>query len=317
MRGYPGSGKSTEAQRIAKENNSVICSMDDFRYVDGKYVFDFKDQKQIAKSCFDKFGQVILSGRNVIVDNTNIKFDDICKYIDYILVNNNQNDFIYSVELVEVEYNSIEEAIKLRSNREDGKNIAQNIMRKMYKSFKHDIRGQILDKYKYKLGLGKLDDLVNELPFTINDKQKAVVCDLDGTLSLFEYTNGIKTRSPYDASTSNNDFINIPVAVTIKALQDTGYEIIFVSGREDVYRNATLEFLERVQEETGLVIGDLHMRASGDFRSDDIIKSEIYHNLIEPNYNVVMVFDDRPKVVKMWRSLNLFVFDCNYRGKDF
>ena len=50
------------------------------------------------------------------------------------------------------------------------------------------------------------------------------------------------------------------------------------------------------------------MRDKGNFEPDEIIKEQIFHKEIEPNYNVLAVFDDRDKVVKMWRNLGLL---CN------
>ena len=50
------------------------------------------------------------------------------------------------------------------------------------------------------------------------------------------------------------------------------------------------------------------MRKKGDYRHDEIIKEEIYHTDIEPNYNVIAVFDDRNRVCDMWRNLGLL---CN------
>ena len=49
------------------------------------------------------------------------------------------------------------------------------------------------------------------------------------------------------------------------------------------------------------------MRGEGDHRSDDVTKGEIYMNCIEPWYDVVCVFEDRNRVVKMWRDLGLLV----------
>ena len=50
------------------------------------------------------------------------------------------------------------------------------------------------------------------------------------------------------------------------------------------------------------------MREEGDYRSDDIIKKEIYDEMILPYYNVIAVFDDRSKVVEMTRKLGLHTF---------
>jgi hypothetical protein len=125
-------------------------------------------------------------------------------------------------------------------------------------------------------------------------------------------------RNAFKADTSNADLINVPVAKAISAFELTGHKIIFVSGRGSQYREPTMEFLHRVADKYGISKDiTLFMRAEGDSRSDDIVKEEIYNAHIAGKYDVVAVFDDRPRVVRFWRSKGFFVFDCNYRGEDF
>ena len=50
---------------------------------------------------------------------------------------------------------------------------------------------------------------------------------------------------------------------------------------------------------------DIYMRAEKDYRSDDIIKSELLDQILNDGYEPVMVFDDRDQVVKMWRERGL------------
>jgi len=124
----------------------------------------------------------------------------------------------------------------------------------------------------------------------VNGLQDIVICDLDGTLSLL---NG---RNPYDASTCENDLLNHTVANIIK-----NYVTIFVSGREEKYREQTEKFLLK----HGIDYIDLFMRKTDDNRKDAIIKREIFDNEIRNKYNVSFVLDDRNQVVEMWRSLGL------------
>jgi hypothetical protein len=49
------------------------------------------------------------------------------------------------------------------------------------------------------------------------------------------------------------------------------------------------------------------MRDEGDHRSDEVVKKEIYENYIAPWWDVVCVFEDRNRVVKMWRDIGLLV----------
>ena len=52
----------------------------------------------------------------------------------------------------------------------------------------------------------------------------------------------------------------------------------------------------------------LIMRKQGDFRADDIVKKELYETYLKDKFNVLCVFDDRDKVVKMWREEGIL---CN------
>lgn len=324
MRSYAGGGKSYKAKELAEKYDAVICSADDFWMKDGKYVFDVKLLKVAHQVCFEKFKKALREGRNVIIDNTNLKFEDIKKYLEYVVINNNTTKYYYKADICQVEHNTIEQAIAYRTNNEDGKNIPVNRMYEMYRAYKNTNVLSLLDSnYKNKLEFifernevsnNYFENYVDEF----DTRVPAVICDLDGTLSLFKMPDGTTLRNAYDASKSNEDIINVAVAKTISALELVGNKLIFLSGRIDDYREPTMEFLNRVSEKYGISKDiTLYMRKSGDNRPDDIVKNEIYMSELHDKYNVVAVFDDRPKVVRMWRSMGFMVFDCNYRGEEF
>lgn len=54
------------------------------------------------------------------------------------------------------------------------------------------------------------------------------------------------------------------------------------------------------------------MRGVDDLRNDAIVKKELAERYILPMYNVRGVFDDRDRVVKMWRELGLTCYQCAY-----
>lgn len=128
--------------------------------------------------------------------------------------------------------------------------------------------------------------------------EKIVICDLDGTLCLFEKEDRTQPhyRNPYDASTCINDKLNTVVSSIIR-----DRTVILVSGREDKYEPQTREWLRN----HNIQFDALHMRKSGDNRKDSIVKEEIYENHIKPHYKVSFVLDDRNQVVEMWRSKGL------------
>src|ERR1035437_614324 len=131
LRGYAGCGKSFKSKELASEwGNTVICSADDYWITPtGYYAFDVTKLKQAYDSCFFKFKKAIEDGKNVIVDNTNLKYEDCKRYFEYVLKNNNLNKTRYAIDFCEVSFNSIEKAIELRSNNENGKNIPEDKMR--------------------------------------------------------------------------------------------------------------------------------------------------------------------------------------------
>jgi hypothetical protein len=132
----------------------------------------------------------------------------------------------------------------------------------------------------------------------------AILIDLDGTLAI------IGDRDPYDASSAEVDELNEQVAWvahswlfdgTTEARQDRA--VVLVSGRQEKDRRSTERWLDR----HGVVHDALRMRATGDARNDAIVKRELYERHIRGRYNVVLVIDDRRRVVDMWRSLG---FQC-------
>jgi len=68
---------------------------------------------------------------------------------------------------------------------------------------------------------------------------RAIICDLDGTLCLFDRA----TRSPYDRD-FENDTINPAVRYVLDG-NDQYNEIIFVSGRIEKFRKVTQEWLDK------------------------------------------------------------------------
>ena len=57
----------------------------------------------------------------------------------------------------------------------------------------------------------------------------------------------------------------------------------------------------------------LVMRKDDDNRHDAEVKSEIFDTYIRGKYNVAFILDDRPKIVRMWKSLGLPVFNVGDR----
>ena len=69
-------------------------------------------------------------------------------------------------------------------------------------------------------------------------KTKAIICDLDGTLSINDHG-----RSFFEADDCDKDSLNHPVALVLKWASLDNIKIIYLSGRVDKYQEPTLRFL--------------------------------------------------------------------------
>ena len=127
---------------------------------------------------------------------------------------------------------------------------------------------------------------------------KLVLVDIDGTVA--HRTN----REPFEYDKVLDDRPDNETIEVINALWRAGYKIIFISARDDSCFDDSYEWL-RLHCPPFI---KLHMRKTGDSRSDAVIKEEIYRDHIEPFYDVFCVFDDRNQVVDMWRSIGLKCF---------
>lgn len=142
-------------------------------------------------------------------------------------------------------------------------------------------------------------------------KQKAIIVDLDGTLSNTRHRKHFVEQEEKDWKSFyagiTEDLPHEWCLELIKGMKSQGIQILFVSGRPSDYRKATEMWLTfHAPEYEGLF-----MRAKGDMRLDSIIKAEIYKNEIEPNYEILFCVDDRQQVVDAWRELGLTCLQCD------
>jgi hydroxymethylpyrimidine pyrophosphatase-like HAD family hydrolase len=146
-----------------------------------------------------------------------------------------------------------------------------------------------------------------------------VVFDIDGTLANIEHRLDYVRSKPknwkaFDAGIPN-DKVNEPVATVMCNMASWGHNIILASGRNERSRDATVAWLDANDLS---LYEKLYMRKADDYRSDDIVKQEILDQIIaDYGKKPDMVFDDRKRVVDMWRRNGIWVFDCNQSGQEF
>lgn len=272
LKGLPGSGKSSWAkQKVAENGNYIRVSKDDIR--ETMFVnWTPKKEKSVLKIRDALIREGVRMGKNVIVDDTNLNpiheshLKELAKELE---VSFETNQSFLKV--------SVEECIERDLKRE--KSVGQKVIYKMY----------------YDYLATKPDDRLEK-----NEKRRCVICDIDGTLA-----HNLGGRNIYDYTRVIEDTPDSFVCAVVDALDftfgDYYLDVIIVSGRDDDSREETEKWLEN----NDIPYDKLFMRETGDKRDDTIVKEEIYKKYIEPDYCVLGVIDDRPKVARMWRSLGL------------
>ena len=146
--------------------------------------------------------------------------------------------------------------------------------------------------------------------------RKTIIFDLDGTLALIDERRR-KSAKPngkinwnvfYDPKNISLDKPNYPVILMFKTLKDAGHRVVIFSGRSDQTKDETVKWLESY----GVVPDMLVMRDSSTtetlYMPDDILKLGWLNQYFPDRSEILCIFDDRDKVVKMWREEGLICF---------
>lgn len=145
---------------------------------------------------------------------------------------------------------------------------------------------------------------------------KTVIFDLDGTLALIEKRRKLADKGNgkmnwkvfFAPENIQLDEPNIPVIKTFQAMKLAGFRVGIFSGRDAISKTETEIWLKK----WGVDYDFLRMRPQRDYTPDDVLKKQWLDELITEGHEVMCVFDDRDKVVKMWRDKGISCFQVNY-----
>ena len=296
-RGLPGSGKSTWAERIVQQEGwpHVIVERDQLRQglFNSWWTGKQEDEEKVTRYQ-EKLVRLHLSeGTSVIISDTHLPDRSVKKWLKI------GAEFGVPVEVKDFRNVPLEDCLwnnKMRGIRE-GKIVPEEVVYDKYNRF---IKGR---------------DLTKEVTYTPSTKAKiepyvqpvggkpAILFDIDGTLAV------MGDRSPYDGAKVYLDTVNKHVHAALNNAELAGYQIIIVSGRDSEYREVTEKWLA----DNGIYFDELYMRPTepGNKREDSIIKYELFNRHIRHRFDVQGVYDDRHRVLRMWRELGLTTFHVN------
>ena len=142
------------------------------------------------------------------------------------------------------------------------------------------------------------------------------IFDLDGTIALIDHRRPIldnkadSKRWDKFFEACDQDVPNLPVIHTLRALHYASADVRIFSGRSEAVRDKTVKWLlKHTTFTTGELARKLRMRPEGDYTPDDELKWKWYYELsTEEQLRLIAVFDDRQKVVDMWRTIGVACF---------
>lgn len=267
LRGLPASGKSTWAKQFILENPDYArVNRDDLRAMLFGMKFSSKNEDMVSYVCDSAIIEAMKRDRGVVVDETSLNPKRMKQLQRY------AEDHNYEFEIKEFD-KDIELCILHDMSRPNP--VGAKAIMQMYERY-------IAPNEK-------------RLVYDPN-KSKAIISDIDGTVAIIHH------RSPYNTSLSYKDEPNHPIICSLKALKD---KIIFVTGRDEKYRDITETWLDKYFEDY-----ELYMRPDEDKRSDYIVKEEITRTKILPRYNILMAYDDRPRILRIYRRLGIQTLNC-------
>jgi hypothetical protein len=135
-----------------------------------------------------------------------------------------------------------------------------------------------------------------------------IIFDIDGTLANIDHRRHWVASKPKNWPAFNRAMVydtpNEDIVWMAKTFHAAGCQILVASGRNEDDRLVTENWLNSVATLQGIWI-KLYMRSSKDYRSDDIVKSEILDQMLTDGFHPTLAVDDRSQVVKMWRARGL------------
>lgn len=134
--------------------------------------------------------------------------------------------------------------------------------------------------------------------------EDCVIFDIDGTICNTEHrTHWVRSKPrnwPAFAAAIPDDPPYWDMIWLLKLINRTT-PVFLCSGREETSRQDTVTWMEKHEVPYHM----LFMRKTKDYRDDCIVKREMLDTIRHMGYEPKMVFDDRNKVVNMWRENGL------------
>jgi predicted kinase len=300
--GVSASGKSTWTESFIKSNLGFIeINRDNIR----KEVYKEKTgetfswaswkpkwEKEVTEIQDAQIASAIRSQTSIIISDTNLNIKKLRAKIEMFESNG------YDVDLLPFPI-SFDEAVQRDADRLNG--VGAFVIRKQWKDWVEFSNNTELLPYHI--------EPTGVFPQHHHSptKTNCLVFDIDGTIAH------MNNRSPFDWSEVSNDTPDSIMSFLISSwLIQNSNRVVFLSGRDSVCRKETMAWISKHFNNVRFGVASpnaiLLMRPEGSMEKDTSVKKDLFLRYVDPVYNVLAVFDDRPSVVRMWHDLGLKVW---------
>lgn len=297
--GLPGSGKTTQALLIQAKDplNTMLVSRDDLRMTlfHDEGILDNSLEQHITRVQKDIVKSGIKAGKHVIIHDLNLREKYRKQWAEIAHDLGAEFEIIDCTQVSEVEcINNIEMRVL-----NGGRHVPASAVTELARKFKDTLKKDIWKPYKLYPYDALSDPVSYEKVEWVPGLPQAIIVDVDGTVA-----DCTGVRSPYDTTKYHLDKPKEDVIRLVRDLHyKCGYKVIFCSGRHEDFFDVTQEWLF---SHVKVPFVGLFMRYERG-TEDSVIKSELFNRHILGKYNIVSVFDDRNRVVEMWRTRGLLV----------
>lgn len=274
MQGLPASGKSTKAKELMESmGNTVRINKDLLREMLHFNKFTGINEGNTKDASKELALYFLAMGTNVIIDDTNLNPRVLDSWKS--LAKDTDSKF----ELIRMD-TTWEECVMRDSTRE--KAVGNTVIKNMALQYET----------------------------LIVQEDSIVICDIDGTIAnikhRLKYAKGPEKNWDKFFSLLGEDTVIEDTRKMLVRFYNQGYTIIFVSARPEEYKEQTLAWLDKNFLSFAWT---LIMRRTGDKRDDTQVKQQILDTYFPYKGVIHCVIDDRPSVIRMWRSNGLEVID--------
>lgn len=281
LRGVPASGKSSYAKQYTQEHDAIRINRDDIRISMFGRLHNV-DEELVTKVQDTQMEAAFTTGQDILLDNTNLRASTLRDIAERALKHN------YDFKVIDF---PVSYALAVERDAARALPVGEQVIKGFFDRYHIHKEKGTLPKAPVPVSEETGYAPTQYVPDT--SKPTAFGVDIDGTLANHE-----PHRGPYDTTQYHLDTVHEPIREIVQSLYDTNHRIVVFTGRSEDFRDVCEQWLNDNQIPFHVLV----MRPSGDTRNDAIVKAELFDRYIAPNYNFIAQFDDRNRVVDMFRA---------------